>query len=296
MIKGRRYIWLKFIVFLKPFWKQEILLVLLYIVGNLGALVSPLMLKIIIDKVIPASDLRLLFIIISVLFVVYIARIASKFAADYMFSWISNKVMFNITEQIYNHIIRLPLSFFRKTNNGDLLQRIGNEVGQLQNALTGSIISLFNNLITISILIVMLCLLHWQLFLSILFIYPLSIFVLKFFDPHISRLVKASHERESLLLGHFANRFLNIRSIKIFNAFDIERSLVRDELNKYTSLNVQSAKLASIAKNVSVFLLATVPLIVLGWGGAKLLLELLAWGRSLHSCSMQTSYMTPAKV
>lgn len=277
-MKRKQHIWFEFFVFLRPFWKHKILLFALLIIGNCGALASPLILKIIVDDVFPKRDIEQLLKVIMLLSSIYIVRIAAKFYSDYLYSWVSSKIMCNITDTLYNHVLQLPLRFFKNRSVGDLLQRISNEVGQVQNALTFTIINLINYSITIIALVVILCILHWKLFLLIVVLYPLAGAVLKYFDPKISREVKNIREKESALLGYFADRFWNIKSVKTMNAFSYEAQSVSQKLENLTNTNIRAAILASTSKNLSLFLLTLAPILILGYGGSQVISTALTLG------------------
>lgn len=277
-MKNKQQIWVKFFVFIKPFWRHKAFLLVLLIIGNCGALVSPLILKIIIDNILPNKDIGRLLDMVMLLSAIFVVRHVVKFCSDYLYSWISSRITCNITNELYNHILKLPLRFFKQRSSGDLLQRISSEVGQVQDALTGTIINLVNYLITIIFLVVLLCFLQWKLFLLIAVLYPLTALVLRYFDPKISKKVTCIHESESSLLAHFLDSFGNIKSIKTLNAFGFEASSVKQKLEDLNRANIHSSLLSSASRNISLFLITLAPVFILGFGGSQVINETLTLG------------------
>ena len=270
--------WLKFLPYLKPYIKQEILLILLLLSSSACALASPYVLKIIIDQVFPNKDYELLSLIIIILFGIYLLRIVFYFISDYLYTWVGNRIMLTLTTKLFDHIIQLPLSFFRERDIGDIVYRLNMEIGQIKNALTGSIINFLNNLFSIVGLIVMLCILDTNLFLTISIIYPFLFVTVRYFEPAIKRIIEKIHNEESNILGHFTERFLNVQLIKSFNAFNRENLLVKNKIENLAGLNINSVLLSSGSRNISLLLLALIPLIILGVGGNQVLQGTLTLG------------------
>ena len=122
----------KFLVFILPYRKQEILLFFLMVCGVGINLSTPLFLKTIIDDVIPSKDIGSLFMIIVWLFILYILRIGINFYSDYLSTWLGNKIVNDIKESLFRNLLEKPVSFFDKNKSGDIIQRINNETQKIQ--------------------------------------------------------------------------------------------------------------------------------------------------------------------
>ncbi|MBW8686002.1 ABC transporter ATP-binding protein [Chitinophaga rhizophila] len=264
---SRKLIWKRFFVFLRPYMKYEALLLLLMILGNAAALASPYFLKIIIDHVLVEKQLQLLLGILAVILATYILRVLLGVAAEYLYSWISNQVLNTLSLKLFNHVIRLPMSFFKERSLGDLIHRMNNEVNNVRNALTGTLINFINNGITIIGLIVIMCVLEIRLFLAICLIYPLLFITIRRFHPQIKAITSKIRTKESEILGHLTERVSNIRFIKLFNTYLYEGGVLKDQFSFLVKLNMNGALVRSTSKGISIFLLAMVPLVTLGLGG-----------------------------
>lgn len=264
-------IWKRFFSFLRPYLKYEALLLILMLITNAAALASPYFLKIIIDKVFPEKNLDLLVTLLLILAGIYIGRILLGMATDYLYNWISNQVLNSISLRLYSHIIRLPMSFFRETGIGDLVHRMSNEVNNVRHSLTGALIHFINNAITIVGLIVIMCYLEAKLFFVICLIYPLLFIPLKLLNPKIKSTIEKVRQKESQLLGHFSERFTNIKFVKLFNSYVFENRLIKEQFGHLVKLNLKGAILVSSSKSISLFLLSLIPLVTLGFGGWQVL-------------------------
>ncbi|SKC83308.1 ABC transporter ATP-binding protein [Ohtaekwangia koreensis] len=265
-------IWLRFYGFFKPYQGYGLLLLVLLLIGNLGSLVTPFFLKIIIDKVFGERNYDLLLNIIFTLTAIYILRIIAGFLADYLYTWISNKITVTLTTSLFAHMLKLPIQFFRSQSVGTIVYKINNEVGQVRRAFTGTVISMINNIITIIALIVLMIVLDMKLFLVVSILYPLLLMVMKLFSPSIKRVVEKTRREESDLMAFLTERFSNIKFIKLFNGYRSENQTMDSRISEIVKLNLHSTVLSSASNGLSVFLLALIPLVVLAYGG-KLVLQ-----------------------
>ena len=244
---------------------------LLLIVGNLAALASPYFLKIIIDRVFPENNFDLLLDIILSLFCIYVLRVILRFLSDYLCTWISARILEDLTTTLYDHVIKLPLSFFRNNSSGEIVHRINNEVAQIRHALAGTLINIINNAITIIGLVLLMCLLDFELFGIVSVVYPILFFLIKYFNPSISKATEIVKKVESEILGHLSERVTNIKFIKSYYTYQYESKSLKDKIGRLGKIYTKAEVFVSGSQNISIFLLSLIPLVVLSWGGWQVL-------------------------
>ncbi len=80
----------------------------------------------------------------------------------------------DIRIQVYNKVLSLPLSFFSEERKGDIIARMSADVTVVENSLTSSIDMLIRNPIALLVCFVSLFSVSWQLTLFVIFILPLT--------------------------------------------------------------------------------------------------------------------------
>ncbi len=295
MERSKFAVYAKFLAYLRPYWVKEILLLVLILIGSAGSLASPYVLKIIIDDVFPNQDYQLLMQVLGILVAVYIVRISAYFAADYLDTWIGSHIMLDIRKELFRHLLTLPLSFFKKNQTGDIVHRINNEVEQIQDALTDSVVRFLNNMFTLLGLMIMLCILNYRLFLISVLIYPFVILTIRYFNPLIRKMYKQIRENEASLLSFFSERFDNIKLIKSFNAYGYEDGRLVAQINKLIGLNLKGTVYSSGTKNITVFLLALSPIIIFGYGGSQVLNGAMSVGALIAFLQYMNRFYKPVR-
>jgi ABC-type bacteriocin/lantibiotic exporter with double-glycine peptidase domain len=278
MSKKTISIWIEFLSFIKPFWKYQLLLFTLLLVSNAAPLASPYILKLFIDQVLPNRDIELLWTLVLTLVGLYLLRILVSFACDYLFTWIGNRVMLNISLDLFDHIVRLPMQYFKDNSSSDLVYRIDKDVEQVQRALTTSLVGILNNGITVIGLAALMCFLSVKLFLSIALLYPLLWFSLKRLKPKITVVVEGLRKKQSDMLSFYSERFTNVKLIKAYRAYSHERMLLNEKLENLSQSYLAEVIVTSWSRNTGVLITAMMPVILIAFGGHDVVIGALTLG------------------
>ena len=271
-------LFLKFMRFIKPYWLHELILLVIMVLASAGTLVSPYILKIIIDEIIPSKDIVYLITILLFLVGINIVRLLLDFYSNYLYAKVSNNIILDIRSELFNRILHFPLPFLDKNTTGDITHRINEEVAMVQGMLTGSIIRFIRNVLTIIGLTIALCLLNFKLFILSILVVPFILLSTKNFRPKIHSCITKAREKDSDILAFFIERFKNIRLIKSFNSYQCENEKLNLKGKDLLKINVKTAILSSGAQNITGFLVSLSPLIVFAIGGLKVMSEAMTIG------------------
>lgn len=260
-------LFLRFARYLRPYWWKELILLLLMILASAGTLVSPYILKIIIDTVFPAHDYSLLIQVLLVLFGINIFRLGISYSSDYLFAWIGNHITHDIRMDLFKHLMQLPISFYNKNKTGDLVHRVNSEVNSIQSILTGTMVRLINSFCSVIGLTVMLSILNWRLFLLSMAVMPFIFVNTRWFQPKIQKTIKKSREKDSDILSFLMERFSNIKLIKSYVRQDFEDNKLHNKIEELNGLNIRNVQLTATTRNITMLFTMLVPVMIFGFGG-----------------------------
>ncbi len=95
---------------------------------------------------------------------------------------------------LYGHLQRMSFHFFTTTRSGELIARLNNDVVGAQRAITGTLIDLITNVVTLTVTLVVILGLNWQLTLLATFVLPLFILPARRVGGALRRLTRAQME------------------------------------------------------------------------------------------------------
>lgn len=170
-----------FNLYLRFFRNQFLIGTLSLIILSLLSLPTPYLLKVVVGRVLPAKDLRLLNLIILALVGIQVARLVFSYLSNYYFGVFNQEVLTRIKKELFQRLLRLPLSFFDQQQSGYLLSRV-NEVEGLSLFFSNTTVRLALSVLEFVFSLVILFALNCKLTLIALGILPLLYVATKHYD------------------------------------------------------------------------------------------------------------------
>ena len=161
------------------------------------------------------------------LLAVLIAKALVGYVSVYLMKYVAERVMTDVRDELYGHLHSLSLGFFLRKNTGEIISRVTTDV----DALGASVTDLFRNALrepfTIVGLIAVLFLIHWQLALVSLVIFPMTVIPIIKFGQKIRRRGTRVLERRAELSTVLQEGITGIRIVQAFGMEEYERQRFR---------------------------------------------------------------------
>jgi ATP-binding cassette subfamily B protein len=135
-------------------------------------MVSPFLLRDVLDEAIPRKDRDLLLTLVGGMVAISVVTGVLGVAQTYLSNVVGQRVMHDLRARVYRHLQRLSLAFFTRTRTGEIQSRIANDIGGVQTVVTTTATSIVSNVTTVLASIVAMFLLDWRLALFSLFLLP----------------------------------------------------------------------------------------------------------------------------
>ncbi|MBV9472101.1 MAG: ABC transporter ATP-binding protein [Solirubrobacterales bacterium] len=127
------------------------------------SMISPFLLRAILDKALPHRDGSLLTELVLGMIGIAIAGAAFSVWQTYISNVIGQRVMHDLRAAVYRHLQRMSLAFFTRTRTGEVQSRIANDIGGIDSVVTTTATSIAQNATTVIATIVAMVLLDWRL-------------------------------------------------------------------------------------------------------------------------------------
>jgi subfamily B ATP-binding cassette protein MsbA len=140
----------------------------------------------------------------------------------YLMSWVTVRAISDLRTRLFEHLLRLPSSFFNKTSTGELISRIG-DVGVLQSSISGTLSVIISEPATLVFLVVAGFWRYPELTILSLLIFPVSIVPVVMY----SRKVRRSSGRLQSLVAELAKiQHESFTGNRIIKAYNLEETVV----------------------------------------------------------------------
>ncbi len=189
--------------------------------------------------------------------------------------WVSAKVgeglIYDMRSQVFAHIQKMPVAFFTRTQTGALISRLNNDVLGAQQAFTDILSSVVSNLVSVTLVLIAMFFLSWQITLLSLVILPVFVIPAKRVGRKLSSITRESYGLNAQMNTTMNERF-NVSGallVKLFGRPGDELGAFNDKAGRVRDIGVTQAMYARffIAALSVTASLATA--LVYGWGGIK---------------------------
>ena len=251
-----------------------------FIGSSIGAMGNPGLAKItgyLVDDVMVANDTQKLKYVCYAVIVLFLIKGIAMAISRYMMFSIGHHVTYEIRRDLYDHMVRLPLSYFERIRTGQIMARSTTDVPvvqaimiQLHHGATDSLRMVF----------AMGCLiyLHPTLTLSIFLITPPVALAVRFISGRLRKIGKVIQSRLGDINSSLQETILGIREIKAFVAEDREKERYGLINGDNLKMNLKGAKYQAINSPVLELMVAVALSIVLWLGAQRVIAKELTTG------------------
>ncbi|MGF1598636.1 MAG: ABC transporter ATP-binding protein [Acidimicrobiales bacterium] len=229
--------------FARPYRSLVVGFLATVVIDAVLGLVPPILFGRIIDRAIPGQDRGLLGLYAAAIVGAALLSGVVGLFERYWSSRIGEGVIYDLRVALFDHVQKLPLTFFTRTQTGALTNRLNNDVIGAQRALTATLGTVVSNVITLVTTLAAMFVLEWRLTLLALVLTPF--FVLPY--RRIGR-IQQSITRESMDLNAKMNTTMTERFnvsgallVKLFGRGDDELHLFADRASRVRDIGVRSA-------------------------------------------------------
>lgn len=198
-------------------------------------------------------------------------KVASMYLAFYMMIPIRTGVVRDIRNQINRKITQLSLGFFSEERKGDILARVSGDVNEIEASIMSSLDMLFKNPILITIYLVGMILISWQLTLFVFILLPFAGYVMGQVGKKLKRRSLEGQQQWGALMSQIEETLGGLRIIKAFNAEKKIQDRFERANEQFRQTTTRVYRRQQMAHPMSEFLGTATIAIVLWYGGSLIL-------------------------
>ena len=264
--------------YINPYRRSAFLAIVCLIAGSAFSILQPYLTKVAIDGYIRNSDVSGLTKIAFIYALTLVAVFFLSFSQTWLINVMGQKIMRDLRMQIFRHLQKLDVSFFDKNPVGRLMTRVTTDVDALNELFTSGVISVFDDIFTLSGIIISLFLLNYKLALGIVAILPFLILITLMFKIKVRdsyRMVRTAIARINAFLQE------NITGAAVVQIFGQEAKQYRKftRINKdHLNANLQSIFYYAIFFPLLEIISAMAIALIVWYGGIQVLSGALTLG------------------
>lgn len=279
----------------RPYRRAIYGFVAIVIVAAVLGLAPPFLFKAILDEAIPreSGGLLALFAILAV--VVAISEAGLSIWERWLSSKVGEGLIFDLRVRVFDHVQRMPLAFFTRSQTGALVSRLNNDVIGAQRALTGTLGSVLSNVVTLVTTLIAMIALEWRLTIFAVLLLPMVLIPARLVGRKLQDIQRFQMEHNARMNSTATERFgvAGAMLVKLFGRHDDETALFSKDAGLVRDAGVRSA-IISRTFFVAIGMVGALGVaLVYWWGGSMVMNNELSTGTLVALAALVTQVYRP---
>ena len=258
--------------FARPYRAILTVFLVLVTVEAFVGIINPLLFRSIINSLTSAHPSKHLIVTLSIVAaLVAVVDTGLTIAIRYVSASVGEGLIYDMRSQVFEHIQKMPIAFFTRTQTGALISRLNNDVIGAQQAFTDTLSSVVSNLISVTLVLIVMFLLSWQITLISLVILPIFVVPAKRVGRKLSVITRESYGINAEMNNTMNERF-NVSGallVKLFGRPKEERDAFEAKAGRVRDIGVTQAMYARFFIAALSLTAALATAVVYGWGGVQ---------------------------
>ncbi|MGM9683343.1 MAG: ABC transporter ATP-binding protein [Eubacteriales bacterium] len=220
----------------------------LMIVSNVMALAAPKFSQRAIEAIEPGAgnvDFQHVFLYCSLMLIFYAASGILSYVLARMMIKLSQKIIYTMRRQLFDHLISLPVSYFDTHATGEIISRISYDIDTVNSSLSHDLLQICASIVTVVGSLIMMISISPMLMIVFVFTIPISVFITKFRSQKVRPLFRKRSQKLGELNGYAEEMLSGQKTIK---AYDREETICE----RFREKNEDAAQTYYISEHYSV--------------------------------------------
>jgi ATP-binding cassette subfamily B protein len=257
--------------FARPYRTILILFLVLIVADAVIGVVNPLLFRAIINHGILGKDSGLIISLALLAAGLSVLDTGLSIAERWVSAKVGEGLIFDMRSQVFGHIQKMPIAFFTRTQTGALISRLNNDVLGAQQAFTDILSSVISNLVSVTLVLIVMFFLSWQITLVSLVILPVFVIPAKRVGRRLSSITRESYGLNAQMNTTMTERF-NVSGallVKLFGRPAEERRGFEAKAGRVRDIGVTQAMYARVFIAALTLTASLATALVYGWGGVR---------------------------
>jgi ATP-binding cassette, subfamily B, bacterial len=235
------------------------------------SLVPPLLFRAVLDDAIPDGDRALLNLLVAFIVLAAIADAALAFVERWLSARIGEGVIYDLRVALFDHVQRMPVGFFTRTQTGALTSRLNNDVIGAQRALTGTLGSVVSNVVVLTVNLAAIVALEWRFAVLTIVLLPLFIVPARRVGRKLQAITRRQMDLNASMNATMTERF-NVSGAMLVKLFGRQHDETRDFADRADGVRSTGVRSAVYGRTffVALSLVGALAVAVVYWAGGHL--------------------------
>jgi len=261
----------------KPFQRQCLIAIISTIIYTVSLVAIPWIIALGIDKFVEERNIEGLNFLTIVLAVTSTINWVSNYIQQISMAKVSQGVLYGLRRHMFDHLQKLSISFYDKSETGRIMSRVQNDVNQLNEFLSMAIQTM-GDMLSLGGIVIALLMIDLKLGLITITVMPVLIIIMLIWQRYARSAFMRVRRAISIVNGALQENMAGVRVVQSMNREDTNLHLFDEKNKEHLNANLQASRLAAgLLPVVDILTGIAIGLVVI-FGGHMVLTNTLAIG------------------
>jgi ABC-type multidrug transport system fused ATPase/permease subunit len=256
-------------------------------------LLPPWLIKIVIDDVLPAHNMDLLWWVLLGLLLAYGLKNLFNSLRIRFNNMLEQRVVHRLRREVFEALQRLSLNYYENRSTGEIMSRVVNDTEHVQRIFIDGFEGMLTATLTLVGILTILFILNWKLALLVLLPIPSLIIGGVFFTRRVHCYYHDIRQQAAELNGYLQDALSGIRETMGFNRQSYEQSRFQDMSQQYGDANLKAMYLWSVYSPSMIFIGSLGTVLIVWFGAGEVVAGRLTTGEFVMFLSYLVLFYTP---
>ncbi len=190
-------------------------------------------------------------------------------AQTFLSSKIGAEIVLSLRNRLFQHIQRMPLAFFTRTQTGALVSRLNTDVQGARTAFTDILSNVVGNLITVLLILGAMFVLSWRITLGAVVLLPIFVFPARFWGRKLQAIMRETYDLAGNMNNLMVERFNVAGALlaKLFGRPEEDARTFREKAQRVSDISIKVAIYSRLFFTALAVVATVASALTYGWGG-----------------------------
>ncbi len=190
-------------------------------------------------------------------------------AQTFLSSKIGAEIVLSLRNRLFQHIQRMPLAFFTRTQTGALVSRLNTDVQGARTAFTDILSNVVGNLITVLLILGAMFVLSWRITLGAVVLLPIFVFPARFWGRKLQAIMRETYDLAGNMNNLMVERFNVAGALlaKLFGRPEEDARIFREKAARVSDISIKVAIYSRLFFTALAVVATVASALAYGWGG-----------------------------
>lgn len=225
------------------------------------------------DFIFSGSHVDSLLRICGLLLFAFLGKNLFGYLQAYFLAYVEQGVIKDIRNQAYEHLHKLPISFFKNEKTGNLISKITNDVNIIQSSVSAVFLNLVREPLTILVFLGIAMSISFNLTLFSLVVLPISLIIISWIGLKLRKQSGILQSKMADITNILQETISGVKIVKAFGMEEYENKKFNKETKSFFKLSLRMVRVRNAAAPITEFLSVIVGVAIIFYGGQLVLVD-----------------------